>query len=62
MAWLKCPNPKCRYSWESRVSDPRACPRCKWRLDYMRPAHQRTSAEALTPGASTPRTGDQRGL
>jgi len=40
MAWMKCPNPKCRYSWESRVLDPRACPRCKWRLDYVRPAHR----------------------
>jgi len=30
---MKCV--KCSYQWESRVSDPKACPRCKTRLDYI---------------------------
>jgi len=25
---------KCSYEWESRVVEPKACPRCKTRLDY----------------------------
>ena len=25
---------KCEYEWESRVKEPKACPRCKTRLDY----------------------------
>ncbi len=29
---MKCK--KCLYSWESRVKEPKACPRCKNRLDY----------------------------
>ncbi len=28
--------PKCDYEWESRVEEPKACPRCKSRLDYQR--------------------------
>jgi len=24
---------KCKYEWEPRVPDPKACPRCKSRLD-----------------------------
>ncbi len=24
----------CEYEWESRVSNPKACPRCKRRFDY----------------------------
>jgi predicted Zn-ribbon and HTH transcriptional regulator len=28
--------PKCDYEWESRVDDPKACPRCKTRLDYFK--------------------------
>ena len=24
---------KCEYEWESRVKNPKACPRCKTRLD-----------------------------
>lgn len=28
--------PKCGYEWESRVAEPKACPRCKSRLDYRR--------------------------
>lgn len=24
---------KCTYEWESRVSNPKECPRCKSRLD-----------------------------
>jgi len=24
----------CTYSWESRVDDPKSCPRCKRRFDY----------------------------
>jgi predicted Zn-ribbon and HTH transcriptional regulator len=27
----KCP--RCGYEWDSRVDDPKACPRCKSRLD-----------------------------
>lgn len=30
---MKCP--KCNYEWESRIKDPKACPRCKSRLDYQ---------------------------
>lgn len=26
---------KCTYEWESRVETPKACPRCKTRLDYL---------------------------
>ncbi len=26
---------KCSYSWESRVETPKACPRCKTRLDFL---------------------------
>jgi len=26
--------PKCEYKWESRIDEPKACPRCKTRLDY----------------------------
>ena len=29
---MKCK--KCLYTWESRVIEPKACPRCKNRLDY----------------------------
>ncbi|MEK6923051.1 MAG: hypothetical protein AABX08_04590 [Nanoarchaeota archaeon] len=25
---------KCTYVWESRVKEPKACPRCKTRLDF----------------------------
>ena len=25
---------KCRYLWESRLAEPKSCPRCKTRLDY----------------------------
>ncbi len=28
--------PKCQYGWQSRVQEPKACPRCKTRLDYVR--------------------------
>jgi predicted Zn-ribbon and HTH transcriptional regulator len=34
MKHMKCP--KCNYSWESRVNKPKACPRCKTRLDVKR--------------------------
>jgi len=29
---------KCGYKWESRIEDPKSCPRCKQRLDtkYVR--------------------------
>lgn len=27
---------KCDYEWESRVENPKACPRCKTRLDYFK--------------------------
>lgn len=27
---------KCEYEWESRVQEPKACPRCKTRLDYIK--------------------------
>ncbi len=26
---------KCNYEWEARVKEPKACPRCKTRLDYV---------------------------
>ena len=26
---------KCEYEWEARVEEPKACPRCKTRLDYV---------------------------
>lgn len=26
---------RCSYVWEPRKSDPKACPRCKVRLDYF---------------------------
>ncbi len=29
---MNCPH--CHYSWESRKNNPKACPRCKRRLDY----------------------------
>jgi len=25
---------KCSYAWESRIEKPKACPRCKTRLDF----------------------------
>ena len=25
---------KCDYEWETRVENPKSCPRCKYRLDY----------------------------
>lgn len=28
--------PKCDYEWKSRVTTPKACPKCKYRLDYPR--------------------------
>jgi predicted Zn-ribbon and HTH transcriptional regulator len=34
MKQMKCP--KCNYGWETRVSKPKACPRCKTRLDVKR--------------------------
>jgi hypothetical protein len=30
---MKCP--KCGYAWESKVPNPKECPRCKIRLDYV---------------------------
>ena len=29
---MKCN--KCEYEWESRIDNPKACPRCKTRLDW----------------------------
>ena len=26
---------KCQYEWETRTKKPKACPRCKTRLDYV---------------------------
>ena len=26
---------RCNYLWESRVGTPKACPRCKTRLDFI---------------------------
>jgi predicted Zn-ribbon and HTH transcriptional regulator len=31
---MKCDH--CLYEWAPRVSDPKACPRCKARLDVMK--------------------------
>lgn len=28
-----CKNKKCNYKWKSRIPNPKACPRCKVRLD-----------------------------
>jgi predicted Zn-ribbon and HTH transcriptional regulator len=25
---------KCEYDWETRVENPKECPRCKTRMDY----------------------------
>jgi hypothetical protein len=33
MAWIKCPYPRCRYSWESRTDAPKRCPKRTGRLD-----------------------------
>ena len=30
---MKCS--KCNYNWQSRIKEPKACPRCKTRLDYL---------------------------
>lgn len=30
---MKCN--RCSYTWESRVKDPKACPRCKSRMDFI---------------------------
>jgi hypothetical protein len=30
---MKCP--RCEYEWESKVPQPKECPRCKGRLDYQ---------------------------
>ena len=30
--------PKCSYEWESRKESPKACPRCKTRLDTIKPS------------------------
>jgi predicted Zn-ribbon and HTH transcriptional regulator len=34
MKQTKCA--KCGYRWETRVAKPKACPRCKTRLDIKR--------------------------
>ncbi len=34
MKQMKCT--KCGYQWVARVSKPKACPRCKTRLDIKR--------------------------
>jgi len=26
----------CEYKWEARVKEPKACPRCKRRFDYIK--------------------------
>ena len=31
---MKCECPRCGYEWESKVPNPKECPRCKARLDY----------------------------
>ncbi|MEK6934535.1 MAG: hypothetical protein AABW46_01525 [Nanoarchaeota archaeon] len=30
---MKCK--KCLYMWDTRVKDPKSCPRCKSRLDFI---------------------------
>ena len=37
MKQIKCP--KCDYRWVPRVNKPKACPRCKTRLDIKRKMH-----------------------
>ena len=27
----------CGYKWKAKVDNPKACPRCKTRFDYMKP-------------------------
>jgi len=29
---MKCNH--CNYEWESRIENPKSCPRCKYRFDY----------------------------
>lgn len=31
---MKCE--KCKYEWKERIKNPKACPRCKTRLDYKK--------------------------
>lgn len=31
---MECP--KCSYEWKNRISEPKACPSCKARLDRLR--------------------------
>lgn len=31
---MKCK--KCGYEWQSRLENPKECPRCKTRLDYAK--------------------------
>ena len=34
MKKTKCKH--CEYEWEARVAEPKACPRCKRRFDYVK--------------------------
>ena len=31
---MKCPYPECGYEWESRVEQPKRCPKCQKQLTY----------------------------
>lgn len=33
---MQCTNSKCGYSWESKIEDPKACPKCKRYLETNR--------------------------
>lgn len=36
----------CDYQWESRIENPKACPRCKKRFDYMPKVKAAAAVEA----------------
>lgn len=33
---MKSKCPYCNYEWESRIDNPKECPRCKRRLDHKK--------------------------
>ncbi len=45
---MKCP--KCDYGWVPRKKDPKACPRCKQRLDYYKTADPLSGAMSIERG------------
>ncbi|MFW5953601.1 MAG: nucleotidyltransferase [Candidatus Natronoplasma sp.] len=45
---MKCPH--CNYNWEPRKEKPKACPRCKRRLDYPIKTDKLSKAEEIERG------------